>query len=83
MVFCLHKKKCNFPHMLCKNGKHHTTWKNIPDEDKMVLLKHMDDTKNMWLDAETFQKHKITMAPKFTHLLGDVPGLKQKENEST
>ncbi len=83
MDFCSHEKKCNFPHMLCKNGKHYTTWKYIPDYDKMVLLKHMGDKKNMWLNAETFQKHKITIAPKFTHLLGQALGPKQKESEST
>jgi hypothetical protein len=31
--FCAHGKKCNYPQMLCKNRKHYTTWKNIPDED--------------------------------------------------
>ncbi len=81
--FCMHEKKCNFPHMLCKNGKHYTTWKNIPNKDKTMLLKHMNDTKNMWLDTETFQKHKVTIAPKFTYLLGDALGLKQKESKST
>jgi hypothetical protein len=41
--FCTHGKKCNYPQMLCKNSKHYTTWKNIPNEDKLVLLKHMSD----------------------------------------
>ncbi len=27
MDFCSHKKKCNYPHQLCKNGKHYTNWK--------------------------------------------------------
>jgi hypothetical protein len=58
-------------------------WNNIPDEDKMVLLNHMDNTKNMWLDAETFQKHENQIAPKITYLLGDTSGPKQKESEST
>ncbi len=77
--FCAHGKKCNYPHMLCKNGKHYTTWKNIPHKDNLVLLKHMSKSKNLWFDAETLsKKHKITLAPKFTHLLGDVLGQKGK-----
>jgi hypothetical protein len=24
MDFCCHDKKCNFPHLLCRNGKHYT-----------------------------------------------------------
>jgi hypothetical protein len=82
--FCAHGKKCNYPQMLCKNGKHYTTWKNIPDEDKLLLLKkHMSESKNLWLNAETFSKHKITLAPEFTHLLGDVLGPKGKEATTT
>ncbi len=69
--------------MLCKNGKHYTTWKNIPNEDKLVLLKHMSESKNLWLDAKTFSKHKIMLAPKFTYLLGDASGLKGKEATTT
>ncbi len=82
MDFYLHEKKCKFTHMLCKNGKHYNTWKNIPDKDKTVLLRHMDNTKDMWLNSESFQKHNITIAPKFTHLLGDALGPKQKESKS-
>jgi hypothetical protein len=82
--FCAHRKKCNYPQTFCKNGKHYyTTWKNIPDEDKLVLLKHMSESKNLWLDAKTFSKHKITLAPKFTHLLGDALGPKGKEATTT
>jgi hypothetical protein len=67
-------KKCNFPHQLCKNGKHYTNWKNVPDEDKLVLYKHMDSTGLMWFDAATFEKHKIIIPPKFAHLLGNAMG---------
>jgi hypothetical protein len=76
--FCSQGKKCNFPHQLCKNGRHITNWKNVPDEDKLVLLKHMDSTGLMWLDAAIFEKHKVTIPPKYTHLLGDASGPKQK-----
>ncbi len=30
MDFCCHDKKCNFPHLLCRNSKHYTTWKKRP-----------------------------------------------------
>ena len=79
--FCCHERKCNFNHLLCKNGKHHTNWKNIPEDDRLTLLKHMDmDSKSglMWLDAETFKKHDIVIAPEFIHLLGDATGPKPK-----
>jgi hypothetical protein len=82
MDFCFHGRKCNFPHLLCKNGKHYTTWKNIPDEDKAVLLIHMNETNKMWLDSETFTKHKVTIAFKFSHLLGNASGPKQKSSKS-
>jgi hypothetical protein len=55
--FCSHEKKCNFPHQLCKNGEHYTNWKKISNEDKPVLLCHMNKTGLMWLDAKTFEKH--------------------------
>jgi hypothetical protein len=83
MDFCSHEKKCNYPHQLCKNGKHYTNWKNVPGKDKIALLKHMNSSGLMWLDAETFEKHKIVIAPKFAHLLGDTMGPKQKAEKST
>jgi hypothetical protein len=76
--FCFQEKKCNFPHQLCKNGKHYTNWKNVLNEDELVLLKHMDSTGLMWLDAATFEKHKIAIPPEYAHLLGDATGPKQK-----
>ncbi len=80
--FCSHKKKCTYPHQLCKNGKHYTNWKNVRDKDKITLLKHMNSSGLMWLDAKTFEKHKIMIAPKFAHLLGDSMGPKQKAGKS-
>ena len=76
--FCCHERKCNFNHLLCKNGKHYTNWKNVPEDDRPILLKHMAKTGLMWLDAETFKKHENIIAPEFTHLLGDATGPKQK-----
>jgi hypothetical protein len=71
--FRSHKKKCNYPHQLCKHRKHYTNWKNVPKEDKPVLLSHMNETGLMWLDAETFEKHKQTQAilAEFAHVLGN------------
>ncbi len=83
MDFCCHDKKCNFPHLLCRNGKHYTTWENVLNEDKGVLLTHMDEKKKMWLNVETFARHKVTIAPKFSHLLGDALGPKQRSSGST
>jgi hypothetical protein len=83
MDFCCHDKKCNFPHLLCRNGKHYTTWKKVPDENKAVLLTHIDEKKKMWLDAETFARLKVTIAPKFSHLLGNALGPKQRSSGST
>ncbi len=83
MDFCLHEKKCNLPRMQWKKYKHYTTWKDIPDEDKLVLLKHMNNTKKMWLDANTFLKNKLSIVAKVTHLLGDALGPKQKDTSKS
>ncbi len=79
MDFCSHAKKCNFPHPLCKNGKHYTNCKNVPENDKVTLLKHMESTGLMWLDADTFNEHKIMIAPEYAHLLGNTTGPKTKK----
>ncbi len=81
--FCCHERKCNFTHLLCKNGKHYTNWKNVPHDNKMTLLKHMSAMGFMWLDAKTFAKHGISIAPKFAHLLGDATGPKPKANATS
>jgi hypothetical protein len=79
LEFCCHKMKCNMPHQLCKDRKNYTNWKNVPSDNKVILLKHMDSTGLMWLNAETFEKHKIAIAPECIHLLGDANGPKQKK----
>jgi hypothetical protein len=43
------------------------------------FAKHMDRTGLMWLNAETFKKHKILIAPKCIHLLGNANGPKQNK----
>ena len=37
----------------------------------------------MWLDTKTFEKHKIAIAPKFAHLLGNATEPKQKVAEKS
>jgi hypothetical protein len=78
MNFCFHGRKYTFPHQLCNNGKHYTNWKNIPNKDKPVLLEHMNNTNLFWFNGETMEKHKINLAPKYAHLLGDASGPKPK-----
>jgi len=75
--FCCHERKCNYNHLFCKNGKHYTNWKNVPEEDRPILLMHMAKSGLMWLDADTFKKHENIIAPKFAHLLGDATGPKK------
>ena len=81
--FCCHEQKCNFTHLLCKNGKHYTNWKNVPNNNKKTLLKHMSSTGLMWLNAKTFTKHGISIAPEFAHLLGNATGPKPNANATS
>ena len=81
--FCCHERKCKFPHALCKNGKHYTNWKNVPDEDKAVLLSHMNETNLLWFDEETMKKHKVEISSEYSHLLSDAAGPKSKPATST
>jgi hypothetical protein len=76
--FCCHERKCNFNNLLCKSRKHYTNWKNVPEDNMLILLKHMEKSGLMWLDAETFKKHENAIAPEFAHLLGDATGPKRK-----
>ena len=61
-----------------RTGSITPTGKNVPEDDRLILLKHMAKSGLMWLDAETFNKHVNFIAPEFTHLLGDATGPKQK-----
>ncbi len=69
--------------MLCTSRKHYTNWKNIHNKDKIALLSHMNDTSLLWFDKETMKKHKIDIAPKYSHLLSDAMGPKLKSAKST
>ncbi len=75
---CLEKlfyKKCSKPNQAC-DFEHIGKWDKIPAADQMKILEHCHATqgKKVWLDAETFAKHKITVPEKFTYLLGDSNG---------
>ncbi len=68
--FCFQGKKCTKPKASC--GRLHVmSFNNVEPGDKPKILKHFDTTGNAWLDAKTFQRHKIDVPPEYTHLLGD------------
>jgi hypothetical protein len=71
--FSFHDKKSSKPNQAC-DFKHIGKWDKIPAADQMKILKHCHATqgKKVWLDAETFAKHKVTVPEKFTYLLGDL-----------
>jgi hypothetical protein len=43
----------------------------------------MNETGLLWFDEETMKKHKIDIASKYSHLLGDATGPKSKPAAST
>ncbi len=57
---------------------HIVKWDTIKPDDQAKILKHFSDTGNGWLDAETFNKHKIEIPENYAFLLGDVSGPKAK-----
>jgi hypothetical protein len=77
-IFALTRGNATSPHKICKNGKHYTNWKNVPNKDKLMLLSHMNSTGLLWFDEETMKKHKIEIAPKYAYLLGNATGPKTK-----
>jgi hypothetical protein len=81
--FCLHEKSVTSPISYARTGSIIPTEKNVPNKDKPVLLSHMNKMGLMWLDDVTFKKHKQTILAEYTHLLGNVTGMKSKLNKST
>jgi hypothetical protein len=75
--FSFHDKKCSKPNQAC-DFEHIGKWDKIPVADQTKILEHCHATRGnkVWLDAETFTKHKITVPEKFTYLLGDSFGPK-------
>jgi hypothetical protein len=75
--FCFHNKKCSKPHRACEFD-HVGRRDKIPANDQSKILEHCHATKGkkVWLDADTFAKHKVTIPDKFANLLGDSKGPK-------
>ena len=75
--FCLHGKKCFKPAQACEH-EHIGKWEKIPANNQIKILEHCHATqgKKVWLDAETFAKHKIIIPNKYAYLLGDSKGPK-------
>jgi hypothetical protein len=80
LEFCCHGRKCKFPRQICEDGKHYTSWKYVPDDDKAILLAHMNDTGLLWFDEETMKKHNVEIPSEYSHLLGDATGPKSKKS---
>ncbi len=53
-------------------------WENIPAKDQTKILEHCHASgEKIWLDADTFAKHRVANIPgKFAYLLGDAKGPK-------
>jgi hypothetical protein len=75
--FSFHDKKCSKPNQAC-DFEHIRKWDMIPAGDQTKILEHCHATqgKKIWLDADTFAKHKVTVPNKYTYLLGDSNGPK-------
>jgi hypothetical protein len=57
-----HDKKCSKPNQAC-NFNHIGKWDKIHAGDQTKILKHCHSTqgKKVWLDADTFAKHRATV----------------------
>jgi hypothetical protein len=76
--FCFHDKKCTKPNQAC-DFDHTGRWDKIPVDDQANILAHCHATHGakVWLNAETFTKHKATVPDDFVYLLGDAKGAKR------
>jgi hypothetical protein len=70
--FCFHNKRCSKPNQACK-FEHVGRWEKIPpgDQEKILAHCHAGKGRKVWLDADTFMKHKVTIPKKYAYLLGD------------
>jgi hypothetical protein len=74
--FCFRDKKCLNPSQAC-NFDHVGKWDKIPADDQSKILEHFCASKGkIWLDADTFAKHRAAFLDKFAYLLGDSKGSK-------
>ena len=73
--FCFHDKKCSKLKQSC-DFEHVGKWDKIPVEDQTKILEHCHASGGkIWLNADTFAKHRVTDIPKkLAYLLGDVKG---------
>jgi hypothetical protein len=49
----------------------------LEDQEKLLVHCHTGKGKKVWLDADTFMKHKVTIPEKYAYLLGDGSGCKR------
>ncbi len=75
--FCFHDKKCSKSNQAC-NLDHIRKWDKIPANNQLKIVEHCHATegKKVWLDANTFAKHRAMVPDKYTYLLGDSKGPK-------
>ncbi len=75
--FCFHDKKCSKPNQAC-DFDHIRKWDKISADDQLKILEHCHATegKKVWLDANTFAKHRAMVPDKYAYLLGDSKGPK-------
>jgi hypothetical protein len=81
--FCFYKKKCSKPNRVCEFN-HIRKWDNIPanDQAKILVHCHLSEGKKVWLDTDTFAKHRVTIPNGFSYLLGDSNGPKSAQTSS-
>ena len=51
----------------------------LEDQEKLLVHCHAGKGKKVWLDADTFMKHKVTIPEKYAYLLGDASGCKRTQ----
>ena len=75
--FCFHAKKCSKPKQSC-DFEHIGKWDKIPAGDQAKIFEHFHASDGkVWLDSDTFAKHRVTNIPdKFAHLIDDAKGPK-------
>jgi len=71
---------CDKPQATCKFGKHYSSYKFSPADDRKAILSHMDASKLLWFDKTTMAKHNMVneIPSEFKYLLGNASGPKAK-----
>ncbi len=61
--FCFHDKKRSKPKQ-SSNFEHVSNWEKIPVDDQTKILEHCHASgEKIWLNADTFAKHRVTNIP--------------------